>query len=155
MEEGWDSITGGEQRNSPRLRPGATNVEESTSEREDLHSNLTAIVDPCAGKPLPGEAEMLWDMLSRNEDEGQPYTPFCNKQEWELCYWLSTEGLSEGTINRFLKLQWVREHVFYKLLAQNFGFRSTNILTLQAGAMLQRCMSRSKKCQDLHLGRQK
>ncbi|KAF8312303.1 uncharacterized protein EI90DRAFT_2847110, partial [Cantharellus anzutake] len=45
-----------------------------------------------------------------NEDEGQPFAPFQSKEEWELSYWLSTEGISKGAIDCFRKLQWVNGH---------------------------------------------
>ena len=73
--------------------------------------DLTEEVNPNAGKTLPGRVEMLWDQLSRDEDEGRPYTPFESKQEWELIYWLSMEGISQGAIDCFQKLQWVSCHV--------------------------------------------
>ncbi len=72
-----------------------------------LYANLTEDVDPSAGKTLPGRAETLWDQLSRDEDQGRPYAPFESKQEWELSYWLTTEGISQGAIDCFQKLQWV------------------------------------------------
>jgi hypothetical protein len=64
------------------------------------------VVDSNAGKPLGGAIETLWDQLSKQEESGRPYVPFESKEDWELCYWLSTEGVSQGGINRFRKLKW-------------------------------------------------
>ncbi|KAF8328718.1 uncharacterized protein EI90DRAFT_2887084, partial [Cantharellus anzutake] len=33
--------------------------------------------------------------------------PYESKEDWELCYWLSMEGVSQGGINCFRKLKWV------------------------------------------------
>ena len=68
-------------------------------------------MDDEAGKPLPGQAEMLWDKMLGQEDSGQPYAPFQSEEDWELAYWLSTKGLSQGAINHFLKLKWVSKHL--------------------------------------------
>jgi hypothetical protein len=67
------------------------------------------VVDSNAGKPLGGAIETLWDQLSKQEESGRPYAPFESKEDWELCYWLSMEGVSQGGINRFRKLKWVHE----------------------------------------------
>nr|VWO99818.1 Beta-lactamase (EC [Ganoderma boninense] len=46
----------------------------------------------------------------RKEDTNQvPWFPFASEEEWELAQWLATSGLSQGAIDRFLKLRITRE----------------------------------------------
>ncbi|KAF8330560.1 uncharacterized protein EI90DRAFT_2855390, partial [Cantharellus anzutake] len=44
------------------------------------------------------------------EEHGRPYAPFESKEDWELCYWLSMEGISQKGIDRFRNLTWVMNH---------------------------------------------
>ena len=73
--------------------------------------HLKVNIDTDAGKPLEGHQETLWEKLGRQAEEGWPYVPFESKEEWELSYWLSTEGLSQGAIDHFQKLKWVSHTV--------------------------------------------
>ncbi len=93
--------------------PDANNIGSRGSEAKDHDTGLKTLMDADAGRPLPGQTETLWDKMMSQEDCGQPYSPFESKEEWELVYWLSTEGLSQGAINCFLKLRWVREPWFF------------------------------------------
>ena len=81
-------------------------------EENPVCAGLKTIIDTDAGKPLPGQIGTLWDKMMSQQDHGRPYSPFESKEEWELAYWLSMEGLSQGAINHFLKLKWVHQPSF-------------------------------------------
>ena len=52
-----------------------------------------------------------------NEEARQqnPFYPFAGKSEWELARFLSQSSLSQGDIDDFLKLSWVRTN-FVRLI---------------------------------------
>lgn len=59
-------------------------------------------------EPFVGDyAGTAWDKKKSKEDPKLTYHPWASKEEFEVVNWLSSEGLSQGAINRFLKLQYV------------------------------------------------
>ncbi|KAH7880127.1 uncharacterized protein C8R40DRAFT_1158616 [Lentinula edodes] len=63
-----------------------------------------------AGTPLH-TCELPFETLQKAQlKEGlEPWSPFQNKEEWELTRWLMESGASQGKIDQFLKLTKVRE----------------------------------------------
>ncbi|KAJ4488961.1 hypothetical protein C8J55DRAFT_534745 [Lentinula edodes] len=63
-----------------------------------------------AGTPLR-TCELPFETLRKAQlKEGlEPWSPFQNKEEWELARWLMESGASQGKIDQFLKLTKVRE----------------------------------------------
>ncbi len=50
---------------------------------------------------------MKWDKMKANEKERLPFYPWASQEEFDVVEWLSTEGLSQRAIDRFLKLSYV------------------------------------------------
>lgn len=48
-----------------------------------------------------------WEAKKANEQTELPFYPWASQAEFELVNWLSTEGLSQGAIDRYLALDWV------------------------------------------------
>src|SRR5260370_35369365 len=96
------------------------------------------------GNLLKATRKLYGKKLGRQAEEGQPYVPFESKEEWELSYWLNTEGLSwegsQGAIDCFWKLKWVSHTVaHYSHTDWNgypFLFRSPTIPIHPVGTML-------------------
>lgn len=61
-----------------------------------------------ATKPTVGRhVGTKWDAMKANEKERLPFYPWASQSEFEVVEWLSTEGLSQKAIDRFLNLQYV------------------------------------------------
>jgi hypothetical protein len=55
-----------------------------------------------------GKTPTLWDDIRAQEDPAFLFKPWANKQEYEMVVFLSSNGLSQGAIDRFLQLEYVR-----------------------------------------------
>lgn len=63
--------------------------------------------DP-ALEPFVGQySGTAWEKMKQEERPDLPYHPWVSQEEFEVVNWLSREGMSQGAINRFLKLQYV------------------------------------------------
>ena len=61
-----------------------------------------------ATKPAVGRyVGTKWDAMKANEKGRLPFYPWASQSEFDVVEWLSTEGLSQKAIDRFLKLQYV------------------------------------------------
>lgn len=63
--------------------------------------------DP-ALEPLVGaHVGTKWERMKANERERLPFFPWSSQKEFDIVNWLSTEGLSQSAIDRFLSLPYV------------------------------------------------
>lgn len=75
---------------------------------QDIPHGIMVEEYPNAGESKGFEKSLRkaeWEDLSRNE--AAPYHPFSNFEEWEFSQWLLQSNISQGSIDKLLKLQWV------------------------------------------------
>jgi hypothetical protein len=51
--------------------------------------------------------ETVWEVMERERNEESEYYLWASNKEWEVVWWLSTNGLSKASIDQFLKLDYV------------------------------------------------
>lgn len=54
-----------------------------------------------------GTGETLFERIQLEQSAGgysSQWGPFADEEEWELAHWVVTEGLSQGAVDRYLKL---------------------------------------------------
>lgn len=90
---------------------GLTSEEESNSRPSRLNPPgpwSTLPRDPTREPTVGAFRGTLWEQRKAREDPAHPYYPWASLHEFRTVQWLSTEGLSQGAINRYLVLQKVR-----------------------------------------------
>lgn len=65
--------------------------------------------DQAVQKATKGKGETLFEAIRTElSNKGHRWGPFADEGEWEFAHWVMTEGLSHGTVDRYLKLGIVR-----------------------------------------------
>ncbi|KAH9856106.1 hypothetical protein C2E23DRAFT_722345, partial [Lenzites betulinus] len=115
----------------PRRRHRAT-VEDDLEEEEEIEQGglpWKAWVEDYPASEAPGqtfgeEQTVFERILAEQQAQGQsPWNPFEDLEEWDLARWMVTSGLTQASIDKFLKLNITRgrtkpsfesNHMFYK-----------------------------------------
>lgn len=63
--------------------------------------------DPSHEPQVGNYVGTTWEAKRANEQTNLPFYPWASQAEFQLVSWLSTEGLSQGAIDRYLKLRCV------------------------------------------------
>lgn len=84
---------------------------EEVEDEED--SNFRCVADyPSPSGSTKGECRTTFEK-QRDQQKAKgsaPWAPFESQKEWELARWLMTSGVSQNKMDRFLKLQLVRNY---------------------------------------------
>lgn len=105
----------------PNLSDDSKSVQSDPEQSEpevDTHSETPEPLNPSgpyqirerdpALEPLVGaQVGTKWETMKANERERLPFFPWSSQKEFEIVNWLSTEGLSQSAIDRFLALSYV------------------------------------------------
>jgi hypothetical protein len=79
--------------------------------RPDLHipsaKDFIVREDSDAGHCYRNREPTCYESLKSSEDPANPSAPWASEDEWELAKWLMTVHISQATVDRFLRLDWV------------------------------------------------
>jgi hypothetical protein len=100
------------QASSPQQPQDISPNEEVDHDVEDADDNETRWIEEYpypAGVPI-GEGISCFEEWRRDQKKKNqpPWSPFENREEWELVQWLITSGISQKKMDAFLKLNMVR-----------------------------------------------
>lgn len=110
-------------RNSPLQH--SINGEDNDAAVDDGHHAADGDDDRAGGEPenrtrykvvpdaraafiYPERTSTPWENMKASEDPNAPHAPWANKEEYQLVNWLATSHISQGAIDKFLKLGYVR-----------------------------------------------
>lgn len=85
---------------------------EDVEDEEPPYAAPKVVIDhyPHAGSTYPGEYLTSWEakLATDRNANTPPWSPFTSTDDWDVAKWLTTSGVSQSEMNKFLKLMKVR-----------------------------------------------